>query len=63
MMDEAQVTFDEDEFYRKGTYNGMEVWVRKEDGYINATKIDRMFENTFHIRNGLKSSHTGRNMC
>jgi hypothetical protein len=40
MMGEARVTFNEEEFIRKGLYNGMEVWVRKEDGYINATRID-----------------------
>jgi hypothetical protein len=37
MLDEARVTFEEDEFYRKGLYNGLEVWFRKEDGYVNAT--------------------------
>jgi hypothetical protein len=47
MLEEARVTFEEDEFYRKGTYKGKEVWVRKEDGYINATKIDKDIRNDF----------------
>jgi hypothetical protein len=40
MMDESRVEWDEtDPFYRKGSYNGIEIWIRQDDGYINATKI------------------------
>jgi hypothetical protein len=47
MKDEFRETFEEDDFYRKGTYNGIEGWFRKEDGYVNATRIDPLIRNYF----------------
>jgi non-ribosomal peptide synthetase component E (peptide arylation enzyme) len=45
MQDEARVTFEEDEFYRKGSYNKITLNIPKEDGYINATRIDKDVRN------------------
>jgi hypothetical protein len=52
MMDESRVEWDEtDPFYRKGSYNGVKIWIRQEDGYINATKIDDQVKRYVKSRN------------
>jgi hypothetical protein len=45
MLEEARVTFEEDDFYKKGSYNKITLYIRKEDSYINATKIDKDVRN------------------
>jgi hypothetical protein len=45
MLEKAQVTFEEYEFYKKGSYNKITLHIRKKDGYINATRIEKDVRN------------------